>query len=95
MTFSNGNEGDYYKGHWKDDNKSGKGKLVWKSGAKYEGEFENGLPNGFGVFTFSKESEADYYEGHWKDHKMSGKGKLVCKDGTKQEGTIENGSFKH
>ncbi len=73
----------------------GKGKLVWKDGAKYEGNFENGDFNGFGIHTYSKESPNDFYEGHWKDGKQSGKGKLVFKDGTKQEGTFENGSFKH
>ncbi len=30
---------------------SGKGKLVWKNGKKYEGDFENGDFNGFGVYT--------------------------------------------
>ncbi len=75
--------------------RSGKGKFVWKNGSKYEGDFENGNYNGFGVATFSKENEKECYEGHWKDGKMSGQGKLVYKDGTKQEGTFENGSFKH
>jgi hypothetical protein len=84
-----------YNGNYKDDKKSGKGKLVWKDGSKYEGDFENGLRNGFGVYTYSKEDDRDYYEGHWKDDKKSGKGKFVWKNGTKQEGIFENNSFKH
>ena len=73
---------------------SGNGKFVWKDGAEYEGNYENGARNGFGVYNFPKESAADYYEGLWKDDAMSGKGKLVYKDGTKQEGIFENGFFK-
>ncbi len=57
-----------YNGNFEDNKRSGKGKLIWKSGAKYEGDFENGLRNGFGVYTYSKEDEKDYYEGHWKDY---------------------------
>jgi hypothetical protein len=93
-TYSKEKETDYYEGHWKDDKKSGKGKLVGKNGSKYEGDFDNDNFNGFGVATFSKERSEDYYEGHWKDDKKSGKGKLVFKDGTKQEGIFENGYFK-
>ncbi len=66
------------------------GKLVWKNRGKYDGNFENGQRNGFGVYTYSKESAADYYEGHWKDDKKSGKGKYVRKDGSKYEGNFEN-----
>ena len=84
-----------YNGNFKAGKKSGKGKFVWKNGEKYEGNFENDLRNGFGVYTYSKEDAGDYHEGHWKDDKKSGKGKLVFKDGTKQEGIFENGSLKH
>ena len=84
-----------YIGNLKDGKQSGKGKLVFKDGEKYEGDFENDLRNGFGVYTYSKENERDYYEGHWKEDKRSGKGKLVFKDGTKQEGIFENGWLKH
>jgi hypothetical protein len=84
-----------YKGDFKDGKQSGKGKLSWKDGSKYEGDFKNSIRHGFGVQTYSKDDAADYYEGHWKDDKKSGKGKFVWKNGTKQEGIFENNSFKH
>jgi hypothetical protein len=74
---------------------SGKGKLVFKSGDKYEGNFENFDFNWFGDHTYSKESSSDYYEGHWKDGKRSIKGKLVSKNGQMLEGIFENDSFQH
>ncbi len=32
-----------YNGNFQDGKRSGKGKLVWKNGEKYEGDFENDL----------------------------------------------------
>ena len=33
---------EWYKGEWKDNKPSGKGTYVWRSGAKYEGQFVEG-----------------------------------------------------
>jgi hypothetical protein len=82
-----------YNGNFKDGKRSGKGKLVWKDGSKYMGDFEKDLRNGFGVYTYSKEDAEDCYEGHWKDQKKSGKGRLIWKNGTRQEGIFLNDSF--
>ncbi len=64
--------------------------MIWKSGAKYEGDFENDTLNGFGNYSYSKEDARDYYEGHFKDGMKSGKGKLAFKNGEKYEGNYEN-----
>ncbi len=79
-----------YNGQFKEGEISRKGNLLLKSGAKYEGDFENGRFNGFGVYTYPKEDAGDYYKGHWKDGKLSGKGKFVFSDGEQYEGDFEN-----
>jgi hypothetical protein len=83
----------FYKGAFKDEKKSGKGKFVFKDGSKYEGDFKNNVFHGFGVYTFSKQDEADHHEGNWIDGKMSGKGKLCFKNGSMYEGDFEKGDF--
>ena len=63
--------------------------LVWKSVGseklqpKYEGQVENGKPNGQGTFTWSDEGK---YEGKWKDGKFHGQGTFTFSDGNKGVG---------
>ncbi len=78
------------KGNFKAGKLSGKGKAVFKSGAKYDGDPENDQKSGCGTNTYSKETSIDYYEGHWSKSERSGKGKLVWKDGSNYEGDFEN-----
>lgn len=40
----------------------GLGKLVWKDGSYYEGEYSNGLKDGKGKFVFPSKK---CYEGYW------------------------------
>jgi len=50
-TFGRNSVKDYYIGESKDNNAHGKGKLVWKDGSIYEGEFEDGLRSGYGTYS--------------------------------------------
>lgn len=51
--------------------KSGRGKLTYANGTEYEGEFNDNLIEGTGVFKGKKH----IYEGEWKAGKMHGTGK--------------------
>ncbi len=42
-----------YSGRWASDAMSGEGRMVFSSGAIYEGHFENNMFEGHGVYTFS------------------------------------------
>jgi len=57
--------------------------LVWKSTAKYEGQFVDDARHGFGSYTWAN---GDHYEGDWKESKRTGKGKIVWEDGNSYVG---------
>ena len=42
--------GEVYEGHWAFDKPHGKGKLRLKDGSVFEGEYNNGEMNGYGVY---------------------------------------------
>lgn len=44
--------------------KSGDGKLTYKNGDVYDGEWKNDMFNGEGIF---KDHFGNIYDGHWKD----------------------------
>ena len=71
--------GDRYKGSFKDDMISGKGEYSYfESGDNYKGEFKDDLMDGKGVYTTKK---GNRYEGMFKKGKLFGEGKLIRKDG--------------
>jgi hypothetical protein len=47
MQYSNG---DVYEGQWKNDDRTGYGKLNYVSGNKYEGQWNNNERDGKGLF---------------------------------------------
>jgi len=57
---------------------------------KYEGEIENGEPNGMGKVIFSN---GDNYEGSWIDGKFNGQGIFKSFDGGKYVGEWINGKY--
>ena len=64
------------------------GIFEWKDGSKYQGDFENDLFNGRGIYIWANNKK---YDGNWKDGKMEGKGKLTYSDGSYYEGEFVNG----
>ena len=62
----------YYDGDWVDNQKSGTGTHTYfdKNGryiGKYEGEFKNGMRNGYGVFYYGN---GVIQKGEWLDDKL-------------------------
>jgi len=57
---------------------------------KYEGDIENGKPNGLGKIIFKT---GDNYDGNWVDGKLSGHGTYKSYDGTKYLGEWMNGKY--
>jgi hypothetical protein len=86
-----------FTGQWVDGKMTGKGKAKWGKNSKYpnrycEGEWKNGLMNGFGV----KHWEAgkyggDKYVGEWKNDEMNGIGTYYWKNGSYYKGSYLNG----
>ena len=64
--------------------REGYGKMLYKNGTKFEGEYVNNKINGFGLFT-NKEGRL-VYEGYWKDGKREGIGIYYCEDGATYKG---------
>ena len=69
------------------------GEMKWFNGdsgneVKYEGEIENGEPNGIGNITYHIGIK---YVGEWKDGKYNGQGTLTLPNGEKYVGEWENG----
>ena len=75
--------------------------MVWKGfGDKdkhpvYQGEVENGVPNGLGILTYLKWRKLDEnepkYVGEWKDGKKNGQGTETYPNGKKYEGEWKDG----
>jgi len=59
-------------------------------GRVYEGNYKNGVPNGYGKMTWS---DGDVYEGNWKNNYQDGYGKMTWSDGDVYEGNWENGNM--
>ena len=74
----------------KGDCYGGKGTYVYPSGAKYVGQFRNGLIHGQGVLFFSNGNK---YIGDWKDHYREGYGRLLFKSGDEYEGNFRKSKF--
>jgi len=62
----------YYEGEFLNNNKHGKGKMVYASGNVYTGDWKNNLKDGFGKMEFKNRNEQ--YVGFWKNNLPNGKG---------------------
>ena len=61
---------------------------TFPNGAKHEGEWKDGMANGYGIATLPDGSK---YEGEFKDNEFHGIGTLTFPDGTKYEGEWKAG----
>ncbi len=57
-----------YDGRWKEGKQSGVGKLVWKNGERYVGEFQDDQQNGEGIL-YSATNKI-LKQGHWKNGQL-------------------------
>jgi hypothetical protein len=65
----------------------GEGKQIWPNGDVYEGIFEKGVYNGYGIL-----ATAEYiYEGFFENGLMNGEGILKLKSGNTFQGLFRNG----
>lgn len=93
MDYGNGPSlGLRYEGNWKDDIRSGNGKLFNRGGTQliYEGQWENNQYNGIGKMFMENGS---IYEGEFKSGKFSGHGTLYYPDHRKLEANWQDNVF--
>lgn len=78
------------------DCKDGYGKLVYKNGDTYIGQFKDGKSHGQGICVYSNpDLKGMKYVGSWKAGKIEGEGRMYQADGTvKQQGIWENNRYK-
>ncbi len=67
---------------------SGKGRLSWRNGVEYQGEFGNGLFNGHGKLILPN---SHTYEGSYLDGLEHGIGKVIYQDGSAYSGVFVMG----
>jgi hypothetical protein len=76
-----------YKGNITDAVFSGQGTLTFTNGDVYEGNFENGMREGKGIY---RSAERDF-DGDWEEDLLHGTAKIVFKEGTK--GSVDDVVF--
>lgn len=69
---------------------NGYGTLVFPSGGKYIGDFENGKMQGKGIYYFS---DGNKYIGHWQDQYREGEGRMVFFNGDEYLGQFHLNKF--
>ncbi len=55
------------------------GVLTFSEGTRYEGDFKNGVPNGYGIETWP---DGSFYLGEWFDGLKHGEGVITGTDGS-------------
>ncbi|OMJ69997.1 hypothetical protein SteCoe_32126 [Stentor coeruleus] len=90
------NNGNTFKGSWKDGLMHGKGTFTWKNGKTYTGRYKYGEKHGKGVMTWP---DKRCYEGNWKKGNQHGEGIYTFFDKSKGRlrrgrGEWENGERK-
>ncbi|XP_032639447.1 MORN repeat-containing protein 1 isoform X2 [Chelonoidis abingdonii] len=78
-----------YEGEWKQGRKHGHGKLLFKDGSYYEGEFVDGEIMGNGLRYWA--STGNTYSGQFVSGELHGHGVMQYKDGGKYEGEFSYG----
>jgi hypothetical protein len=62
--------GNRYEGTFKDNMKFGQGKCFYANGMRFEGHWNNNIPERGELFM----KNGNYYEGEWRDDRFSGVG---------------------
>ncbi len=66
------------------------GRFYYPNGAKFEGTFTNGKPEGEGICVYPN---GDIYEGYWKNDRPHGFGNMKYSDGSSRQGQWSNGTY--
>ena len=92
INFSEADSRLSYTGELDDDNEfSGRGKLTWRNGDYYDGEWLKGQRHGSGTFVYADDAELKSYTGDWINGTMSGVGLLIKTNGEKYTGKFKDG----
>ena len=72
-----------YEGEFKENQPNGKGKMIWRSGETYVGDWVNDTKEGFGIMHYNPIDDPTRlsYEGEWKDGSFHGQGQMKFRDG--------------
>ncbi len=76
--------GQFWKGK-----KNGKGRFEWEDGSYYEGDFVDGMFQGYGEYYFADVKK--FYRGEFRLNNMEGHGEEAWEDGKRYEGHFKNG----
>jgi len=71
----------------------GNGVLAYPDGSKYEGQFANGKPNGYGAFFYPNYPNSDKYVGNFLNGVKHGTGTLYKSTGGTQTGQWREGEY--
>ena len=97
ITYSEKDEGERtrYIGDFLNNHRTGKGKLIWRDGQLYEGDFVHDVMQGFGILSYCHHDAQNRskYIGRFRNNQPHGDGKMIWKDGKKYEGVWSNGEI--
>ncbi len=77
-----------YEGDIVNEERSGKGMILYSNGNSYNGEWKNDKRNGYGTFYWA---EGKKYEGDWVKDERNGKGTFTWENGDKYIGDFNHG----
>ena len=85
FSLSSASDGDKYDGEWRNDERHGKGAMIYCSKdsdvqEKYEGEWVEGRMHGKGCYWYA---DGSMYDGQWALGKMHGKGIFIYPNGNR------------
>ncbi|KAI8466357.1 MAG: hypothetical protein J3K34DRAFT_524609 [Monoraphidium minutum] len=84
--------GEQYTGEWSDNQRHGKGVVVYKNGDKYEGDWHGGVRHGQGTLWVLRDGcHTVRYSGDWADDLPDGQGKFLDESGDSYEGGWRDG----
>ena len=91
ITFPENDDQDRvkYTGLWKNNAPSGFGKMTWKSGATYEGNWVFGKREGLGEYVYQELKDRKVFRGKWIDDQKTDVGILKWKNGDEYFGEFE------
>ena len=83
-------DGGSYEGEFYNEKAHGNGLYIFSNGDQVDGEFKNGIPNGWATMI---KSDGSKYIGEFYQGKFHGEGTYWYPDGIKMEGEFKNGNI--
>jgi len=83
-------DGGSYEGDFYNEKAHGNGLYIFSNGDQVDGEFKNGIPNGWATMI---KSDGSKYIGEFYQGKFHGEGTYWYPDGIKMEGEFKNGNI--